>query len=41
MKQMIGSSRIEREQMGQIGRKHIEDVFDKKKVVEDTIRYLG
>ena len=40
MKEMISISREERERMGQIGRKHMEDVFDKKKVVEETIKNL-
>lgn len=30
----------ERRMMGLAGRKHMEDVFDKKKVVEETINYL-
>lgn len=30
----------ERKAMGLAGRKHMEEVFDKKKVVEETIRYL-
>ena len=40
MKAMIEKTREEREQMGQVGRKHMEDVFDKKKVVEETIKHL-
>ena len=40
MKKMILTGREEREQMGQVGRKHMQDVFDKKKVVADTIKYL-
>ena len=40
MKAIIGKSREEREMMGRIGRKHMEDVFDKKKVVSDTIKHL-
>lgn len=40
MKAMTEKTREERERMGQIGRKHMEDVFDKKKVVEDTIKQL-
>ena len=37
MKQMTEKSRDEREQMGRTGRKHMEDVFDKRKVVAETI----
>ena len=40
MKAMIVKTREERERMGQVGRKHMEDVFDKKKVVADTIKHL-
>lgn len=40
MKKMVELGREEREKMGQVGRKHMEDVFDKKKVVEDTIKHL-
>jgi galacturonosyltransferase len=40
MKTMTETPRNEREQMGVIGRKHMEDVFDKKKVVADTIEHL-
>ena len=40
MKAMNEKSREERYQMGKIGRKHMEIVFDKKKVVADTIKYL-
>lgn len=40
MKAMTEKSREEREQMGKKGRKHMEDVFDKKKVVEDTTKHL-
>lgn len=40
MKEMTETSREEREQMGQVGRKHMQDVFDKKKVVADTIKHL-
>ena len=29
-----------REEMGRVGRKHMEEVFDKKKVVEETIAHL-
>lgn len=37
MKQMAEMSVAERRAMGMAGRKHMEDVFDKKKVVEETI----
>lgn len=40
MKHMIELSNEERRQMGLEGRKHIEDVFDKKKVVAETINHL-
>ena len=40
MKEMVVTSRKNREQMGQVGRKHMQDVFDKKKVVADTIKHL-
>ena len=40
MKAMIEKTREERERMGQVGRKHMEDVFDKKKIVEETVKYL-
>lgn len=40
MKRMLHTSREERAQMGRVGRKHMEDVFDKKKVVEETIIQL-
>lgn len=41
MKQMAEMSVAERRAMGLAGRKHMEDVFDKKKVVEETMRNLG
>lgn len=40
MKRMSSLSQNEREQMGQAGRRHMEDVFDKKKVVAETIKQL-
>ena len=40
MKAMMEKTREEREQMGQVGRKHMEDVFDKNKVVAETIKHL-
>jgi len=36
MKKMIKANN--REEMGKVGRKHMEDMFDKRKVVESTIR---
>lgn len=41
MKRFAELSREERERMGQCGRRHMEDVFDKKKVVEKTMKELG
>lgn len=40
MKRMLLLSRSEREKMGQEGREHMELTFDKKLVVENTIRQL-
>lgn len=40
MKRMTELSREEREQMGIAGRKHMQNVFDKKKVVAETINHL-
>lgn len=40
MKKMTEKSREERECMGRIGRKHMQNVFDKKKVVADTIKHV-
>lgn len=40
MKAMIEKPREERERMGLSGRKHMEEVFDKKKVVSETINSL-
>lgn len=40
MKQFIALSQDEREQMGKASRKHMEDVFDKVKVVSKTIKNL-
>ena len=40
MKKMIGVDDEGRSFMGKAGRKHMEDVFDKKKVVEQTIKEL-
>jgi len=41
MKRMAEMSAAERRAMGLAGRKHMEDVFDKKRVVEETMRHLG
>ena len=41
MKKMIALSAGEREKMGLAGREHMEKVFDKRKVVEDTIKAFG
>ena len=40
MAKMVGLKRNEREQMGKSGRKHMENVFDKKKVVAETVSSL-
>lgn len=40
MKAMKEKSRDEREQMGRIGRKYMQDVFEKRKVVEETVYHL-
>lgn len=40
MKKFTRLSYNERKAMGLAGRKHMEEVFNKKKVVQDTIRYL-
>ena len=40
MKSFSELSYDQRKAMGLAGRKHMEEVFDKKKVVEDTIRHL-
>lgn len=40
MKEMMDRSREEREQMGEKGRDHMKSVFDKRKVVEETISLL-
>lgn len=41
MKRMTEISMEEQIQMGLAGRKHMEDVFDKKKVVEETMRHFS
>ena len=40
MKDIVEMKREEREQMGIIGRKHMEDVFDKNKVISETIKCI-
>lgn len=40
MKQFTKLSYVQRKAMGLAGRKHMEEVFDKKKIIEETIRYL-
>lgn len=40
MKRFLSMSHLEREQMGRAGRKHMEDVFDKQKVVAETVAHL-
>ena len=41
MKRFCVLSMEERRTMGLVGRKRMEDIFDKKKVVEETIRHLS
>ena len=41
MHQFCGMSNKRRETMGAAGRKHMEEVFDKKKVVSETMKGLG
>ena len=40
MKQFLSLPAEEREEMGKAGRRHMEEVFDKKKVVEATMKSL-
>ena len=40
MKRFIQLPFEEKEKMGQAGRRHMEDVFDKRKVVAETIKHL-
>ena len=40
MKKMLETPREERIRMGLAGRKHMEEVFDKRAVVKETIRHL-
>ena len=40
MKRFLSLPHSEREQMGRAGRKHMEEVFDKKKVVAETIEHI-
>lgn len=41
MKRFLEMNQEDRAAMGRAGRKHMEEVFDKKKVVEQTIKGLG
>lgn len=41
MKKFLQLSHEEKRKMGLAGRKHMEDVFDKRKVVQNTLRGLG
>lgn len=41
MRRFCRMAQEEREAMGQAGRRHMEEIFDKKKVVAETIRHLG
>lgn len=41
MRSIVEANVEDRVQMGMAGRKHMEDVFDKKKVIEETMRHLG
>ena len=40
MRKFLSMTHSEREQMGKAGRKHMEDVFDKQKVVAETVAHL-
>ncbi|NLV83957.1 MAG: glycosyltransferase family 4 protein [Spirochaetales bacterium] len=40
MKQFIALSQDKREQMGKAGRNHMENVFDKRKVVAETVKHI-
>ena len=40
MKRFAEMSIEERKEMGLCGRKHMEEIFDKKKVVEETVKRL-
>lgn len=40
MKKMVGMTREAREKMGRAGRRHMEEKFDKRKVVEETLKHL-
>ncbi len=41
MTRFLALTREQRKTMGRVGRKHMEDIFDKKKVVAETIENLG
>ena len=40
MKQFLSLPAKEREEMGKAGRRHMEEVFDKKKVVVETVKMI-
>lgn len=40
MKEMMGLDREQREKMGLMGRNHMEEIFDKRKVVQQTIEII-
>ena len=40
MKQMLETEYVDRKAMGMCGRKHMEEVFDKRRVVKETIDCL-
>ena len=40
MKKFLSMTQTEREQMGKAGRKHMEEIFDKEKVVNMTVNHL-
>lgn len=40
MRTMAAKPREEREQMGKVARRHMEDIFDKKQVIKETIKHL-
>lgn len=41
MKRMTEMNIEERKVTRQVGRKHMEEAFDKKKVIEEAMRYFG
>lgn len=40
MRKFLSMTHSEREQMGKVGRRHMEDAFDKEKVVDMTVNHL-